>query len=160
MTATEKKSQYEVAREMWKASEPQPSQFPDADDWEDLSPGDQALWIERFLEQPLELKKVEVYASGYHDVGLTPEERGFRKNPSKKIKDGMIADFDEKITVIEDLDTGEEYVFDIDDIEAVSKTPIDDLMVGSSCKCTFTPMVDHEGDFHGNYLQQFEWWEE
>jgi hypothetical protein len=80
-------------------------------------------------------------------------------NHLQEINDGKIIGFNQKVTYIQDS-KGNELEFDIDDIEAVSMTPIDDMETDASCKLTFRPMISSDGEFHGNYLKTFDWWYE
>ncbi len=72
---------------------------------------------------------------------------------------GVVTGFNAKITYVDDGD-GNEIELDIDDIEAVSMTPIDDMEMDASCHFTYIPMVSSDGEFHGNYLKTFDWWYE
>ena len=114
-----------------------------------------------------------IFASGYQPKGnprMPLDGMETRRNPIRRnsagnnfkfqeIKDGVITGFDEKITFVDD-GKGNELEFDIDDIEAVSTTPIDDMEKDASCKLTYRPMISSDGEFHGNYLKTFDWWYE
>ena len=56
------------------------------------------------------------------------------------------------------LDNGEKIKLDIDDIDAVSSIPIDDMTVGDYALFDYEPIVDKTDKKHGYHLKSFEWW--
>ncbi len=78
-----------------------------------------------------------------------------RRNPSgtsAKVKDFLRKNVKFK------LDNGKMLKLDIDDIEAMSSVPIDDMTVGDHALFDYEPITDKNGETHGHHLKAFEWW--
>lgn len=112
-------------------------------------------------EQAIQAMKQTGLPLVYADISPSPTLRrnsALHTNNFQEVK-GVVTGFNAKITFVDDGE-GNEIELDIDDIEAVSMTPIDEMEMDASCHFTFRPMVSSDGEFHGNYLKTFDWWYE